>query len=126
MKRHADATPGLRFRSLGTSVANLIVAAALLYCAAAQALTDRADFEKWCTQGSPVAAGRCLGYLLAAEDALAGNSIDGVRACLPPDIGLAEQHRIVMDWLRAHPEAGARTAMGLVARAYAERYPCLP
>jgi hypothetical protein len=89
-------------------------------------LTDRADFEKWCAQTSSVGAGRCLGYLLAAEDALAHNSIDNVRACLPRDIGLAEQHRIVMEWLRRNPEAVAPTAMGLVARAYAASYPCPP
>ncbi len=100
--------------------------AMLFHGASAQALTDRADFEKWCAQTSSVGAGRCLGYLLAAEDALAHNSIDNVRACLPRDIGLAEQHRIVMEWLRRNPEAVAPTAMGLVARAYAASYPCPP
>ena len=104
----------------------IAILALLLLAPSALALTDRADFEKWCTQGSSVAAGRCLGYLLAAEDALAGNSIDNVRACLPRNIDLAEQRRIVMDWLRAHPQATAPTAMGLLARAYAASYPCPP
>lgn len=92
----------------------------------AQALTDRAHLEKWCTHDSSVAAGRCIGYLLAAEDALSADSIEGIKACLPEDITLGQQHRIVTAWLQAHPEAQAGTALGLVARAYAERYPCQP
>jgi hypothetical protein len=96
----------------------------LLPVAAAHALTDREHLEKWCTHGSAVAAGRCIGYLLAAEDVLARDSIEGVRACLPRDIGLAEQHAVVLEWLNAHPEAESASAAGLVARAYASRYPC--
>lgn len=104
---------------------SLVPLLAFLFATSAHALTDREHFDKWCTQGSSVAAaGRCLGYLLAAEDALAHDSIEGVRACLPPTIGLSEQHRIVIDWLKANPEAKSLTALGLVARAYAERYPC--
>lgn len=93
---------------------------------AAHALTDREHLEKWCTHGSSVAAGRCIGYLLAAEDALSTDSIEGVRACLPRSITLQEQHRIVTEWLQAHPDAAGNTALGLVARAYAQHYPCKP
>ncbi len=107
-------------------LALVLLAAATLNAAPVSAQTSRADFEKWCAQTSSVGSGRCLGYLLAAEDALYGNSIDSVRACLPPDIGLAEELRIVMEWLRANPDAVAPTAMGLVARAWAARYPCPP
>lgn len=96
----------------------------LLCATTAHALTDREHLEKWCTRGSSVAAGRCIGYLLAAEDALAHDAIEGVRACLPREIGLSEQHRIVIDWLRDNPQAQALSALGLVARAYAKRYPC--
>jgi hypothetical protein len=96
----------------------------LLAAPAAQALTDGANLLKWCTQSSVAASGRCLGYLLAAEDALAVDSIEGVRACLPRDIGLQRQHRIVVDWLQANPMVTAVTAMGLVARAYAQHFPC--
>ena len=113
-------------RAAGWRLVAAMFAAHLLHAAPAQALTARADFEKWCAQTSSVGAGRCLGYLLAAEDALAYDSIDRVRACLPPDIGLAEQLRIVMDWLKANPDAVAPTALGLVARAWAARYPCPP
>lgn len=77
----------------------------LLWLPNAQALTDRAHLEKWCNAGSVAAAGRCIGYLLAAEDVLSSDSIEGVRACLPRHIKLSEQH-------------------GLVARAYAQHYPC--
>lgn len=96
----------------------------LLAAPAARALTNPEDILTWCTQSSAAASGRCLGYLLAAEDALATDSIEGVRACLPRDIGLQRQHRIVVDWLRANPSATAVTALGLVARAYAHHYPC--
>jgi hypothetical protein len=43
---------------------------------------------------------------------------------VPRDIGLQQQHKIVVDWLRANPSATAATALGLVARAYAEQFPC--
>jgi hypothetical protein len=102
----------------------LLSLAGLLAAPAAHALTDPGDILKWCTQSSAAASGRCLGYLLAAEDALAADSIEGVRACVPRDIGLQQQHKIVVDWLRANPSATAATALGLVARAYAEYFPC--
>jgi hypothetical protein len=102
----------------------LPVWAALVWTVTAHALTDREHLEKWCTHGSSVAVGRCFGYLLAAEDALSHDAIEGVRACLPPGIGLSEQRRIVVDWLGNNPQARSRTALGLVARAYAEHYPC--
>lgn len=101
-----------------------ILLAALFCTTATHALTDRDHLEKWCTHGSSVAAGRCIGYLLAAEDALSLDSIEGIRACLPQDVALSEQHRVVVEWLNAHRAAEAATALGLVARAYAERYPC--
>ncbi|MDP2134353.1 MAG: Rap1a/Tai family immunity protein [Sulfuritalea sp.] len=90
----------------------------------ARALTSREMLEEWCSGGSAAAAGRCFGYLLAAEDALSAHSLEGVRACLPGDISLQQQHRILIEWMRAHPEARSATALGLVARAYAESYPC--
>ena len=98
----------------------------VLHATSAQAWTDRQHLEKWCTHASSVASARCFGYLLAAEDALAHDSIEGVRACLPAGIGLSEQHKIVLDWLQTHPEVETKTALGLVARAYAARYPCSP
>lgn len=96
----------------------------LLAAPSAQALTDRDHLLKWCTHESTVAAGRCIGYLLAAEDALSGDSIEGIRACLPRDITLRQQHQTVLEWLAANPQAESATALGLVARAYAGRYPC--
>lgn len=106
------------------TLAHTIFLAVLWHATSALALTDRQHLEKWCTNASSVASARCIGYLLAAEDALAHDSIEGVRACLPADIGLSEQHQIVMDWLKTHDEVDAKTALGLVARAYAARYPC--
>ena len=96
----------------------------LLQATGAHALTDRQHLEKWCTNASSVASARCIGYLLAAEDALAHDSIEGVRACLPAGIGLSEQHKIVLDWLQNHQAVDTITALGLVARAYAAQYPC--
>lgn len=91
------------------------------------ALTEREDFEHWCRRETSAAgAGRCLGYLLAAEDVLSQDSIEGVRACMPRSITLNEMHALVLSWLQAHPEAQAGTAMGLIARALAARYPCPP
>lgn len=107
-------------------LARTIFLTLLLHATNAQALTDRQHLEKWCTHASSVASARCIGYLLAAEDALAHDSIEGMRACLPAGIGLSEQHKIVLDWLQTHEKVAAKTALGLVARAYAARYPCEP
>ncbi|WP_265948619.1 Rap1a/Tai family immunity protein [Dechloromonas sp. A34] len=97
---------------------------ALLFASQAPALTDRAHLEKWCTHGSQVAAGRCIGYLLAAEDALSTAEVEGVRACVPRDVTLQQLHQALIEWLATHPDAAGETALGLVARAYAERFPC--
>lgn len=91
---------------------------------AALALTGRADLEKWCQRGSAAAVGRCYGYLRATADVLASDSIDGVRACLPRDTELPEMHRLLSEWLNTHPATMTTSAMGLVARALSERYPC--
>ena len=96
--------------------------AALSFAAQAWALTDRSDLEKWCTHASAVAAGRCIGYLLAAEDVLSTAGVEGVRACVPRDVTLQQLHQAVIEWLAAHPDEGM--ALALVARAYAERFPC--
>lgn len=85
---------------------------ALLAAPTAQALTDRDHLLKWCPRDSSVAAGRCIGYLLAAEDALAEDSIEGIRACLPQDISLQQQHKVVVEWLKANPQVESATALG--------------
>lgn len=97
---------------------------AMLAAPSAHALTDRAHLLKWCSNSSSVAAGRCIGYLLAAEDALSGGAVEGVRACVPADTSLQQLHQTALNWLVAHPDAEAPTALGLVARAYAQHYPC--
>ncbi len=102
----------------------LLSLATLVAPPAARAVTDPGDILKWCSQTSAAASGACLGYLLAANDALATDSIEGIRACMPRNIGLQQQHKIVVDWIRANPSATATTALGLVARAYAEHFPC--
>ncbi|WP_207062845.1 Rap1a/Tai family immunity protein [Motiliproteus sp. SC1-56] len=106
------------------SPASVSLALLLLAPHPASALTERSDLEDWCRGGSAAAAGRCFGYLLAAEDALALGPVDGVQACLPADIGLGEQHRLVIQWLQATPPTRDQTALALVARAYASAYPC--
>jgi hypothetical protein len=96
----------------------------VLVASPAHALTSRAKLEKWCAEGSAAASGRCIGYLLAAEDMLASGPVAGIRACLPADISLGEQIGIVTGWLQANPDTEATSAIELVARAYAIRYPC--
>lgn len=100
------------------------VLALLLVAVGAQAETGRERLEKWCRGESSAGSGTCLGYLLAAEEALAGDSIEGLRACLPPDLTLKARLRILSDWLHEHPEHQTQSALGLVVRAYAARYPC--
>ncbi len=95
-----------------------------LYSSTVSAITDRADILKWCQGSSVVAAGRCIGFLLAAEDALSLGPVEGTRVCLPERIGLKELYAAILDWIPAHPEAKTKTGLGLVAQALAARYPC--
>lgn len=88
------------------------------------AITDREDVMKWCKGHSVVASGRCIGFMLAAEDALSLGPVEGVSACIPRDITLKEMYAAVLGWLPEHPEAQAKTGLGLVSQAFAARYPC--
>ena len=96
----------------------------LLPMTTAAVQTERTEFETWCNQGSAAASGACLAYLLATRDVLVQDSIEGVRACLPDTVKLGELQRIVLEWLAANPDANSASALGLVARAYAARFPC--
>ncbi len=90
----------------------------------AQALTERGDVIKWCTGGSIAGSGRCAGFLLAVEDALAVGTVEGVRACIPRDVTIQALFRSMAGYFDAEPEAQAETGLGLVAQAYARTWPC--
>ncbi len=88
------------------------------------AITDRSDVLKWCQGHSVAASGRCIGFLLAAEDALSVGPVEGVSACLPASVTLKEMYAVVLGWLPEHPEAQAKTGLGLVSQALSASYPC--
>jgi hypothetical protein len=90
----------------------------------AYAITDRSDVLKWCEGHSVAAAGRCIGFLLAAEDALSLGPVEGISACLPASVTLKEMYAAVLGWLPDHPEAQAKTGLGLVSQALSASYPC--
>lgn len=66
----------------------------------------------------------CEGYIAGIADALAGNAIDTIRACIPSDITKRKAYSVVVQWLERHPEERHKPAPGLVARALSEAYPC--
>ena len=78
-----------------------------------------------------IEGGKCSGYLMAIFDAHEVWShvgmINNRRHC-PPQQGLisGQLARIVVNYLRAHPESLHFNAVGAVANSYSQAFPCPP
>ena len=68
----------------------------------------------------------CLGYVEGIADAMGGNAINGYTACLPLQSGVtAGQIRdVVKQYLALHPEERHKGAVGMVAHALEDAFPC--
>jgi hypothetical protein len=66
----------------------------------------------------------CLGYVTGVADALDGNAIDGIRACVPADVSRKQVRDAVVTWLKSNPQLHRFRAASLVATAIAKAYPC--
>lgn len=68
---------------------------------------------------------RCTAYMLGIADAMvAGNSVNGYRACFPVGVTVGQIHDVVMENLESHPEERHFAAVGLVAAALQAAFPC--
>jgi hypothetical protein len=69
----------------------------------------------------------CLGYVTAIMDGLSGgNSINGKRACIPPNVNMNQVVDVAKSFITDHPETRHLLAAGLVADALAHAFPCRP
>lgn len=69
--------------------------------------------------------GICTGYSVAVMDAmLAGQAVNGYTACAPVGVTASQVRDVVIGYLKAHPEVRHYAAVGLVAEAIAEAFPC--
>ena len=70
-------------------------------------------------------AGTCLGYLRATNDMYEIMAKDSERTiCIPPGISGKQLIRIVVKYLREHPERLQNIASLLVFEAFQESFPC--
>lgn len=66
----------------------------------------------------------CLGYIEAVSDALSGNSVNGYEACIPLEVTVGQLQDIVVQYLRQDPRDRHLGAIGLVAHAISNAFPC--
>lgn len=110
---------------------NFIVALSLwIFCPLALAV-DGATFQSWCSQAVEKAPGvdpttfrdgYCMGV---TETVIALSSRGPLHAfCAPERTGQRMLLRVVLAYLKAHPEQLSKPAEGLVIKALGETYPC--
>lgn len=67
----------------------------------------------------------CRGYIVGVVDAFGGgNTTKNYIACVPKGIEIEQTQDVAMQFLDAHPEVRQYGAVGLVAQALAEAFPC--
>jgi len=106
--------------------------------------SNRWDLLRWCEGGDAADVGRCEATLRAAleltthddfrpmptpPDAAAHTGAEGsagatAALCFPPELNLLQLRDRVIEWLRRHPIAEQRSALGLSQRALKEQFAC--
>jgi len=66
----------------------------------------------------------CIGYVEAIADALSLGDFLGLQACMPQTLTSGQAVDVVLKLLRDHPEKRHFGAVGLVALALAQGFPC--
>jgi hypothetical protein len=66
----------------------------------------------------------CLGYVDAVTDALDGNSVNGYIACIPKGVTAGQLKDVVVQYLLFKPADRHLAAVGLVADAISQAFPC--
>jgi hypothetical protein len=91
------------------------------------AYTTGHDLMEQCTTQNKYGffEGVCLGYVIGIADSMiAGNTINGYRACLPSDASLGQLKDVVVKWLTNNLEKRNLAANRLVAAAFHDAFPC--
>lgn len=67
----------------------------------------------------------CFGYMdSVVNDMRTYGSVDDYRACLPDDFDDSRRRNIILPFLERHPADRHADATALIARAFAEAFPC--
>ena len=79
----------------------------------------------WCMSAEKSERDLCSAYIAAVADVLAYGPVGTYRACLPrQEVEFSKVHEAAAKWLESHPEDRHFSAVGLVARALSESFPC--
>ncbi|HJP55102.1 MAG TPA: Rap1a/Tai family immunity protein [Rhodospirillales bacterium] len=79
----------------------------------------------WCMSAEKSERDLCSAYIAAVADVLAYGPVGTYRACLPrQEVKFSKVHEAAAKWLESHPEDRHFSAVGLVARALSESFPC--
>ena len=109
-----------------TAVAGLALLAPAV--SSAQAIVDGHTLKARCAViqlANPSGGLACRGYVGAVADILGdGNTVNGLRACLPEGVTREVLVKVVKSWLEKHPDLLRTGAHLLSAQALSERYPC--
>ena len=96
--------------------------------AGAQPIVDGQSLRARCATiqlANPSGGLACRGYVGAVADILAdGNTVNGLRACLPEGTTREALVKVVRSWLDGHADLLNSKAHRLTAQAISERYPC--
>jgi hypothetical protein len=69
--------------------------------------------------------GLCDGYIVGVADTMAGgDTINGFRACFPSDVTAKQVLDVARQYLDQNPAQRHSTAVGLLAKALEEAFPC--
>lgn len=66
----------------------------------------------------------CVWYVAGVTDAMETDSVNGLRACLPPDTTGTQVGAVTLHFLREHPELLQFSGHSLVAIAVNRAFPC--
>jgi hypothetical protein len=100
---------------------------------------DGMEFQRWCSDNDRGFDGLCMGYMLAAMDAMSANGYSEdmmalyigaegdfitARSCTSENVTNGQLFAVAKNYVNAHPEEWHMNAMGIIARAWAEAFPC--
>ena len=110
-------------------IANAVFGAVMSVSAAGQAAhVSGTNLHAWCLSASRAQQGLCDGYIEGIADAMEeSKTTGGFTACIPAAVRIrrtAHVYEVVKRFLASHPERRHLSAIGLVANAFQEAFPC--